>query len=292
MNNNTKNLIYFNGDSFVAGHELGDMQFLDYSDVFFPVEYDSTHEPYATYFDRNWKWVKTPKDKEQIELIKATQINHRFSTLVHAKIQSSNFDVINNATNGSCIERVKRTTIEDLLKYRKHYDKIIAVIGDTTADRLEVPSVLTENTDDWYSLIPANVMTDDYYKSNPSLSSLQDVAKFYLIEGKDIHSLTRYWQSMLAIHDFCKLNNIELLWATANNFNSFDYIKLSSMNYESLVDIMDYLNLHPNIDMSKILSYSDLKNVRCLGGHFNIEAQKVIADYIVQLLYTTGLVQK
>lgn len=271
---------------------MGDMQFLDYSDVFFPIEYDSTHEPYATYFARNWQWVKTHKDKTQLDLINATQIENRFSTLVHNQIRSSNFDVINNATNGACIERIKRTSLEDLVKYKNQYDRIIAVIGDTTADRLEVPNCFPENTDDWYSLIPTNILTDDYYKSSPSLRGLQDVARFYVTEGKEIHSLTRYWQSALAIYDFCKLNDIELIWATANNFNSFDYVTRASMKYEPLVDIMNYLKLHPAIDMSKILKESGLKNVRCLGGHFNMEAQKVIADYIVQLLYTSGLVQQ
>lgn len=278
-------LLYFNGDSFVAGCELGDDILPKYPGlVSWPVDHDRPHRIWLaqTYDEKHilYRYKHTTPEK-LIQL----EYERVFPNLV-AKL--SNMPVINRALGGSSMDRIARTTLTDLYTHRKNNpkDRIIAFIGTTHPNRSEIPNELKGAIDlhgfsqDWMCISTTYTMQDRGHHAT-------EMIKLKVLYETNYHAVINFYKNIMTVNNFCKLNNIELHWISTND-NVVQHYPIESylLDRPDLIMYQECANLNYTLDMREILETEFVgQDVICPGGHFGEQIHERTAQEIVKILY-------
>ena len=275
--------IYTNGDSFVAGTELADELLPGYPGANnYPWGSDKHEKDKQWYFDT----FKENTESLQIRLDKGQEILRlEYERAFPAKMkQKLGIEVINHAVAGSSMDRIARTAIYDLLKLKKQYKNIIAIIGTTHCARFEVASCekmyfnpLGQHTA-WTSL-------STNYKLPFSNQLFDDMITYQYKYSDTYHFVMNYLKNAILIKYFCKAHNIKLYWVTTNN-KIEDDIAIMDEEYRDLDDVKQmYIdaNIKPIIRMHDIAA--TLKTgVLCPSGHYSEKVHEYIANELITKL--------
>lgn len=260
-------ILYCDGDSHVAGTELGDV-ILPEHPGFLPwgcPEQLSIH---------NAKWIErtfgngdlSHYRKQQLEKIALLEKEKAFPNKIANKL---NIEVVNAALGGSSIDAICRRTLSNLIQL-KNRDTVVAVIGITDPWRFELPN---SNSDDvpWMCVLPNNNV--DY---------LKEVTKYMVLAEKNYHSLVRFYKNIITIKDFCKLNDIKLFFIERYPINDVEpYFE----NYKDYVNLKNYANFKADLNFMKIVATQNLGNVMCPAFHFNETVHEYISNKVIELLH-------
>ena len=262
--------LYFNGDSFVAGIELGDDILPNYPGL-------------SQNINRHWynNIRRVEHDSDIYRQIKKLEYERSFA---YKTAQTLNVQFTNAALGGSSMDRIARITIKDLLLLKKTHvnEKIIAIIGTTECSRTEVPR--TGNTSGrrvWEQIIiDSTHLLDKEY---------QDFLKYKVLHETDYHRLINFYKNVILIKDFCKLNDIDLYWvAPVNNYETGQNTKIDNSVLEKMEDyklLKEYADLKYTIFMQGIKETEFFgKEVTCPGGHFAEAIHTVVATKLVEVI--------
>lgn len=280
-------LIYANGDSFVAGVELGDDIMPDYPGT---IPYNGS----ASEHERINSWIRNtynpdhPLYKSRQKLsddIMKLEYQRAFPSLLSNLFQCP---VVNHAFGGSSIDRIVRTSIFDLIELKKTNQNIIALIGTTELSRFELPSPHNHwnKTKDfcghyqcWKSI---NVHFPDLNDSDLA----NKIVEYTLRHERNYHSLVRFYKNVIQLQDFCKLNGIKLFWISAfqNVLNTFIEPEYQYKDNNELESYMDYAKFEYFLDMHDVAATCNLKSVLCPSGHYSKEVHTLIAEKLFHKL--------
>jgi hypothetical protein len=261
-------ILYFNGDSYVAGTELADP-------YFFPSITHKFKEMPNKRPSSNLTELKSLLEiKKTISLEKIYQVEKEKS--FPGKVCSSTgIETINAGKAASSLDRIARRTIEDLLVLKKKEKKIVAFIGITEPSRFEFPNPLNNNeTDFWECLIPGYGFIDKFKLVNP-------VLKYKAVYEKDYHLISRMVRNLIYIKSFCLANSIDFYFVDTWSFDLEKYKDLISKN-NRLSDMIEYLDLKFLFKMSNFIE--NVKLPYCLGGHFTEEVHEITANFLSDFL--------
>ena len=246
--------LYFNGDSFVEGCELGDFLIPEYPGPcnFTDPENSETKKWYnAVHTMGTELWHNRNK---LLTSIKQEEKNRNFSSKL-AQLLNVNF--LNNALGGSGMDRIIRTTISDLNQLKKTEKNIVAIIGTAEPMRIELPV-----TDDfpWRTFHPGNKVDNEM---------LNMVLNYYYMNSSNYHKMFWFYTHVLLLQDFCKLNGIKLLWVSGNSPIVKDYpIEDKFLNEKDIEQLVEYVNFKPAVDM-KELAKNINRGVILPGYHYS-----------------------
>jgi hypothetical protein len=261
-------IIYCNGDSYIAGVELGDHILPDHPGY---MPQNLSPEEY-TVFDN---WIQSTyaddyklRDEHYHQLIRLER-EACFSGILSSRY---GYNVVNNALGGASMERITRTTITDLINLKKTHKDIIAIIGTTEISRTEFP----HETYGWEPFMYNQKFFKDYYAEN--------LRQFKLQYQKDYHDLIYFYKNAILIQDFCKLNDIKLFWiATSCNINEY----APEEEYKNEIDFLnfkEYLNLKYTLDMSEEVHKSNIDKIYCPSYHYSPETHELFAHKLNTIL--------
>jgi hypothetical protein len=261
-------IIYCDGDSYVAGSELGDILLPDHPG-FVPIgipkhiereRYNWTRRTYGN-GDLSFMRRQLYNEIEKLEKEKA------FPNKIAKKL---NVEVINAAVGGSSMDSILRRTLSNLITL-KDKDNIVAFISTTDPWRFELPTLNDTNS-------PWTCVTVD--SKNEQVA---EVFKYMVSANKNYHSLIRYYKNIISIQDFCKVNNIKLFFLDRNTTNQ---IESEFENYEDYINLKKYANFKVDLDMSqeKIRTIFKTENIICPGHHYNENVHEYIANELIKLL--------
>lgn len=270
-------LIYCNGDSFVAGVELGDDILPDYpglSDFRKPSEiakqwiantYTPNH-PYSKERER--------RTKELIEL----EYNRAFPNKLQ---QSLNIPVVNHSMGGSSMDRIVRTSITSLIELKNKHDNIIAIIGDTDCNRSEAPNF---EFIDYHDVVgfPRHwvCMSSNYHMSDRK--PLEPLIDYKLRYEKNYHSLVGYYKNVILLQDFCHKNNITLYWV--QSFDRGNIVPESEYENDScLNNLKEYANFKYTVRMPEVAK-NIYHNVQCPSGHYGENVHNGVAEEFTNII--------
>lgn len=283
-------LLYFNGDSFVAGSELGDDILNGYpGTASYPMDNDNPNSVHV----QNKKWLVntyTPGHslyknrqamQEQLDKLEAER------SVPNKVRQLTKLSVINHALGGSSMDRIARTTLADLCNLRKENpnEKIIAFIGTTYPNRTEIPvdDEPLSGTDrhghysNWICVSPM-------YRVQRS-KKVEELNKYFARHQTNYHAAVNFYKNIILIQDYCKLNDIQLHWiATHDNIVTEYAIESDVQDQYDLFALREYANLQYSIDMKNFFTEFNFQNMLCPGGHFSELVHERTAQEIVYLL--------
>jgi len=283
-------LLYFNGDSFVAGSELGDDILNMYpGTASYPIDNDAPNSVHI----QNKKWLVNtytpshPLYKNRLSMQKQLtklEAERSFPNKVH---QLTKIPVINHSMGGSSMERIARTTLADLCNLRKENpnEKIIAFIGTTYPNRTEIP-VDDESLShtDQHGHIWNWICVSPMYKVSRS-KKVEDLIKYFARHQTNYHAAVNFYKNIILIQDYCKLNDIQLHWIATNDNIVTEYVIESDVQDQyDLLALREYANLQYSIDMKDFFPKFNFQNVLCPGGHFSEPVHDRTAQEIVYLL--------
>lgn len=293
-------LIYTNGDSFVAGVEL--------ADDFLP-KYPGTLD---------WPWP-SPKDgfdgitsedlyretkHEQAKqwLKKTYTPGHRFEELRNARapmilkleyerafpsiLQSrTGIKVINMAIGGASMDRIVRKTMSDLITLKKDHENIVAIIGTTHCFRYEMSSdqQLSENFLGEHTAWQC--LSTGYRLPYQDYSNVEKVLDYKLMYEDRYHSVINFLKNVIMLQDFCKVNNITLYWVSTN-VDITDDIDVIGHKYRKLSDLknfIEYANFTHAVYMRDI-AQEIKEGVLCPSGHYSQIVHQKTADQLYNIL--------
>jgi hypothetical protein len=284
-------LLYFNGDSFVAGDELGD----DILNVYpgtasYPM---NTTDPKSLHV-RNKKWLVNtntpghPLYKERVaskQKLSKLEFERAFPNKVH---QLTQFPIINHALGGASMDRISRTTVADLcyLRRKKPNEKIIAFIGTTYPSRTEVPAEGDKrgadphgHTVNWDSISPTYQVI--------RTKEVENLVNYFARYQTTYHAAVNFYKNIILIQDHCKLNDIQLHWiATHDNIVNEYVVESDVLDQYDLFALREYANLQYSVDMKDFLPEFNFQDVLCPGGHFSEPVHERTAEKIVEILQT------
>ncbi len=275
--------LYFNGDSFVAGVELGDDILDDYpGTAHYPIN-DTMHV-------RNKKWLENtyksghPLNKERMRVEKQL-IKLEFERAFPNKVQRlTHLPVINHAMSGSSMERITRTTLADLYNLRKENpnEKIIAFIGTTHPSRMEIPvDVPTPRDTDLHGHVMNWMCVSPTYQVRRSKEA-EYVISYFAHHMTNYHAAANFYKNIILIQDYCKLNDIQLHWvATHENIATEYTVESDVQDQYDLLALREYANLQYSVDMKDFFAEFNFQNVLCPGGHFAESIHQRTAEEIV-----------
>jgi len=268
--------LYFNGDSFVAGAELGDYILPNYPGLgFYKFPYNVDRK------SKHWKWHEQVHDirlerKHELEKLERDLC---FAGLVSKKVRLS---FLNRALGGSSMDRIARTTVSDLIQIKKSNPdkKIFAFVGITNPQRFEVGIHDPVYDEYWQSVNLLNI-----FLSKSRQEEIDPVIKYKLTCETNYHGLVNFYKNIIFVNDFCKTNNITLTWIGTNvSIEHLNYWQRDFLDYSDLTTLKEYANLKLTIDMYKIaLSLSD-RPVLCPGGHFGQPVHDFAAGQIIKII--------
>ena len=276
-------MIYCNGDSFFAGVELADDFLPEYPGLadwgFWPVQpakewcYNSHNDPSHVAFKTR---------KEQSKKILDLEYKRAFPN----KIKNiTGVSVINKGLGGSSMDRIVRTSISDLIKLKEEHTDITAVIGTTSHSRFEVayPGPPAEHFLDgmhvWYCA------STDYNIPNRS-KLLKNVIEYKITHDETYHHLINFYKNIVLLQDFCKLNNIRLIWIDTHANVNTDWphnLKDPYMKCEDLKNIKNYADYKATISMKNIAEKIKT-NVLCPSGHWSELVHEQTAQELVNII--------
>lgn len=259
-------ILYVNGDSFVAGSGLA----LDIipgnsgnlSEVSSSKRMELASWAHKVLYDPSYAGYH-PK-------IKFLERARAFPALIKNQIPSCK--LINSSLGGSSFDRITRTTITDLIEIKKtHNDKIVAIIGNTDYYRKEIACSLYNKH--WLDL---NLGLANGWPTEPR--DLLVLAKYFVREETSYHRLVEYYKNWITIKEFCKNNDIELLFLKVFN-DDFE----GTTKPKDLLLLEEYVNLQYTIHMGNVSEKVE-KRYCPDGGHFSAAVHTLVAEEFVKLL--------
>lgn len=290
-------LVYCNGDSFVAGVELGDDILPDYPGLTpYSMRYNQNIEQannkawLAKTYDMKHKYGKARDEhcKKLIEL--------EFERAFPNKVKNmTGYEVINHALGGSSMDRIVRTTICDLQAARNKdpIGPIVAFIGTTHPMRWEIPNREYSGTD--LHGYPMDWLCISTTYSKPDIDhNTSEMIKLKVLTETFYHALVNYYKNILLVQNFCARKNIHLYWiATHDNILTDFDIEPEYMNRDDLALFKEAANLFYQIDMKQIiLDKFDKKPTLCPGGHFGENIHRETANIVVDIINELNLAQR
>ena len=247
--------VYANGDSFTAGDELA-------SEILpgFPGNTPYTDLSTAA----NFKWLDSVY-RSHPDIIPVYFKESRRRAYPQKIGDSLKCEVFNNAQGGASMEYIVRTSILDLLNLKNTHKDIVALIGTTQPSRIDLP--LPNNR--WQSVQIGHKFPDEI----PIVFN-----KYYLRNYTDYHALTNYYKNLIHIQDFCKVNNIRLIFVNVMN----DPVVAPEDNIE-VTRLKSYVKDY-DFDMGEIARQTVQGDVLAPCGHFTEIVHNKLAEEIAKTL--------
>lgn len=246
-------LIYCNGDSFTSGHGLGDFLLPNY-----PGESDDAPDklPYLAKWTADTYSASYTHRRELSKEIQAEEANRCWPS----KLKKYGYVVVNSAQAGSSMQRISRSTVTDLIRLKQTAPNIVAIISVPPIERSEV-----YYNGAWVDFSHAHLESFDYI---PHLKNFYSGLLLDDLEG--YAGITRWYIAAIQIKDYCKANNIPLLWI--NSVNSVGVID----KFKDVNNLVKYLDIKYELTMAHLKS--DLGYVP--DGHFS----EKVHDQVAQIL--------
>lgn len=267
--------LYFNGDSYVAGAELGDDILPDYPGM---LKFEAPFVRNTK--DKVFQWYKKSLEDKDRPGPKILQLE-RERCFAGQIAQVLKMPYLNNARGGSSMDRIVRTSILDLLKIRKQFpdEKIKALIGTTSFYRFEAGTTNHSTGEDWICSLGKPLSTT---RVNP----IDELSNYRLRYETNYHSLVRFYKNVIQLKDFCKANDIDLFWIAARD-NDYQF-SISEREYpekEELWMLKEYANLQYQLDMFIEVQSNFLgEHIWCPGGHFGKPVHDLIARKLIKII--------
>jgi hypothetical protein len=247
-------LLYFNGDSFVAGSELGDDLINIYPGLAnYPMDNDNPN----SITTRNKKWLVNtytpshPLYKKRLSVQKQLnklEYERSFPNKVH---QLTKLPIINHAMGGASMDRITRTTLADLCNLRKENpnEKITAFIGTTYPNRTEIPVDEPDCDTDIHGHKPNWISVSPIYQLSRS-KAVETLNGYFARYQTNYHAAVNFYKNIILIQDYCKLNDVQLHWIATNDNIVTEYVIESDVQDQyDLLALREYANLQYSIDM-------------------------------------------
>lgn len=259
--------LYFNGDSFIAGSELGDDILPEYPGM---VDSTSDRKQFKSWYIKTRKLVTGDLQKELDVLERSRAFPAKTANIL-------NLPFVNKALGGSSMDRIARTTIADLLKLkRKNTNNVVAIIGTTGWGRSEF-ALYRKARPNWQCIVP-------YVTHLNETELTETLRKYKTLNETDYHHGINFYKNVILIQDFCKLNNIPLLWISVICDPPYtDFRELEK--YADYVNYRDYANLNYAIDMNECVNtYFKGQPIVCPGGHYGEPAHDLMAKKLADII--------
>lgn len=262
-------VIYCNGDSFVNGYELGDEYITGHPGYYnFSVKSSIAqkyNDWYTTTFDINSTLGKMRGDNSQ--KIFSKQAESAFPNIIH---QKTGLKVINAATKylGNSQASISRNTITDLYGLQKNHKKIIAIIGTTSVNRLELPN----EHGTWHNVM----LTHTNNPTNHYDNKLQGLLDFYYHYYTEYHLYIEWLKNIMIVKSFCESNDITLFWTTG----IYPTVSKKLPDDSDLKAFTDVVNLNYDVNLVTLAKEID-KNVMCPGYHFSHVVHQRAAELFI-----------
>jgi hypothetical protein len=246
-------IIYCNGDSFTSGHGLGDFLLPGY-----PGETDDAPDklPHIGKWAANTYSASYTHRSELSKEIQAEESNRCWPT----KLKKYGYGVINSAQAGSSMQRISRTTITDLIKFKQVTTDILAIISVPPIERSEI---YYKNA--WVDVSHAHLESFDYI---PHLENFY--SELLLDDTEGYANLVHWYTAAIQIKDHCKANDIPLLWI--NSVNSVG----TMYKFKDVNNLVKYLDIKYELTMAHLKS--DLGYVP--DGHFSERVHEKVAQIL------------
>jgi hypothetical protein len=273
-------ILYCNGDSFVAGVELGDDILPEYpgtQDFDAPTSVINLAKEWILKTQNHthpWAAMRQELFTQIFDIERSRAFPNKISKLL-------NLPVINNALGGSSMDRIARTTIDSLIELKRENEDIIAIIGITEASRSELAN-FNECYNNEYSTRWVD-MSLGYV--NEGVKPLEAVRNYKLRYETDYHCQINFYKNVILLQDFCKVNHIPLFWVNPG------FTNLSNSHPDTdLLNMKNYANLTCIVDMVEIARKINV-NVRCPSGHHSEVVHDEVAKIIASILQESSYVQ-
>lgn len=271
-------IIYANGDSFVAGVELGD-NIISNHPGFLPYRASDSQ------LEKNAQWIANTYKQNHPYAVERLNKANEISSLERERAFPNKIgkilacDVINHAQGGSSLDRIARTTIVDLLELKEKHSNIVAIISTTCPSRSEICSPFANKETDNTGFSNTWEQVSTTYKSDHQTGKLGDFINYKIEFEKNYHQLVNAYKNILSIKNLCKLFDIRLYWIAGH----IDIKNQVPVEYE-LKDIKDlkilqhHAEFNYTIDMTLIASNCEFDEVLCPSRHYSEKVHEVVAE--------------
>lgn len=281
------NMLYFIGDSFVAGTELADDMLPGYPGYIpWPLDFNE-----GSKFRKGKMWLDPshdanhPSNKDRMSVIHTltqTELSRAYPNKVH---MMSGLPFINRGQGGASMDKIARQTLLDLYTLKKEDPdrKIVAFIGTTYPERTEIPNNLPPTIDmhgfptDWAS-ISATFRQADHDED------IENIRRYKILFETNYHTLVNFYRNVVLISDFCKVNDISLYWIATGEDVTKRKVEDHLSDRLDLKMLMEYTNFKYDINMVEIVEEYPGENVICPGGHFGELIHERTAQEIIKIL--------
>lgn len=252
----TYNLLYVNGDSFAAGHNLANKHLFPESD-YFKAEFTKHNGAHSSLVRKIESYIS--KSKIPIEEIVEKEKQLSFAALVGKKI---GIEYLNSARRGSGIQEICYSTLLDLEQLRKTRDisKTFVIVFLTSMFRNIIPDNLDGRN--FSTILPGH---RDY--KNKSVKNY--IEYFYTTADNDFHALSA-WSALSALEKYFQDHNI--------NYAFFD----SYMYSESIIENNLDRNIFPTANEIIDNWYGKEEKILLYCNHFNEKVHNDIADKVIE----------
>lgn len=275
-------LIYANGDSFVAGVELGDDILVDYPGCSKPNDSSKlknskewiakTYNPEHHYFQNR---------QEKFQEVNRLEFERAFPSILSKKY---NLKTVNHALGGSSMDRIVRSSMADLINLSQTHDNIVAIIGTTCPSRFEVPNWQENLYNDFHGHPKVwSCISSTYYMSDREPA--EPLIDYQIRYEKDYHMAVKFLKNIITLQDFCTVNKIKLYWLSTNSdFSSFN-IEPKYSDFYDLRYIQKYADYKPKFSMYNLSNSEELRNkeIICPSGHYGT----LLHEHLADLIYST-----
>ena len=90
-----------------------------------------------------------------------------------------------------------------------------------------------------------------------------------------------FYKNAILLQDFCKVNNIKLLWIAGNGNIIKDNNVVDQKNIEDYKNFKEYVNFGYAIEMCEVAKDINI-NVMCPGYHFSETVHDVVANSLLE----------
>jgi hypothetical protein len=277
-------LLYFNGDSFVAGVELADEILPEHPGYLsWPL---NTERPEKIWLDNSHTKSHKLYRHNYVTFNKLSKIEYE-RAFPNKVAEITGLSVINQAKGGSSMDRIVRTTLSDLyaLRISNPNVSLVAFVGTTHPNRSEIPSEFSVHdeiqgiTQDWQCI------STTYSLDNLGHHAVETL-KLKVLYETNYHAAISFYRNVMLLNNFCKLYDIRLHWIAARDDVPNEYhIESRMLARPDLTMYQKCANLEYAIKMNEIVQTEfSGQPVICPGGHFAEPVHKKIAQEIVKIL--------
>jgi hypothetical protein len=251
-------IIYTIGDSVVAGTELVDDQYDGFTGYYQSLpSYDEMR--------KNFEW------KSKLSLVDSEHRTRERALAFPSLITSiTGVKSINKGVPGSSFDSITRRAIIDLLELKVNHKDILVLVGTTETQRFEIPfpEVIPKNTLRWKGC----------FLTIPEKN--RDVEAFRRFKARfenEYHRLYRFYQNVVLLKDFCKVNSIKLYFVDTT------VTPINDSPEDDLQLLKKYANLEYIVSMRELAEQIE-DNRYCPQGHFSKYVHELTAKEIVRKL--------